>query len=309
MSIQVVNNSTPLADQTAAKSESESAPVAKAAEQNESTVTGTEETEAKEVKESDESDDDADGDEPGAKSEESESDKPKKKSGSQRRKERAERAEAEVTRLQQLMEQMALKGAGESKTEPAKPTLVEGKPNPDSFETHSEYVEALTDWKIEQKEKARVFEQNKNALKTEHEKALQTYDERVKSFSEKNADFSDVMAEVDDIQVSPIVQEIIVTSENGPALAYELAKNRAELERICKLTPIAAARELGKLEAKVASTSDEKKPEPKKITKAPTPIAPVGSKGGHVEKRLDDPSLSQREYEAIRRKQMAARRA
>lgn len=283
--------------------ETKSAPAASAAEQIESTESDTEETEAKESDDSEAETSDED-----VETKDSEGDKPKKKSGSQRRKERAERAEAEVTRLQRLVEEMALKGAGDSKSETrVEPKTADGKPNPDTFDTHAEYVEALTDWKIEQRAKAEKEIQHRSQLKTEQEKAIEAHVIRVKLFAEKKKDFQDVLESVDDVPVSPTVEGEILSSENGPEIMYELAKDRAEFERINKLPPLAAARAIGKIEARLAvQASDDKKQEPKKITKAPKPIDPVGGKSGSGEKSIFDPDISQAEYERIRAKQRTA---
>jgi hypothetical protein len=204
---------------------------------------------------------------------------------------------------------MALKGADASKPEtdvetPAKSDPA-GKPSPDSFETHAEYVEALTDWKIEERERVARETAARSKLETEQKSLMSAHSERVKSFAEKTEDFQDVLRSVDDVRISPTVAELLVSSDNGPELMYELAKNRAEYERINALNPLAAARELGKLDAKLAAIkapASEPK-EPKTITKAPKPIAPVSGKGGVVEKSIHDPNLSQREYEALRAKQ------
>lgn len=298
----------------------QSLPEAKqAAEQKQSTVSVTEENEAEakqdEISKDESDEDDSDED---AESKDAEKDKPKKKSGSQRRKERAERAEAEVARARAEADHwraLALKGAGESKPEPkaetAKAADEVGKPNPETFETHAEYVEALTDWKIEQREKARAAESRKAQLETEQQTLVKSHLERVKSFKESTDDFDDVVSGVDDVLISPTVRELILTSENSPALMYELAKNREEYERINKLPPLAAARAMGLIEAKLSKASKEAKPEPKKLTSAPKPIEPVGSKGGPVEKSIHDVAAhgSQAEYEAIRRKQLKQRAA
>ena len=139
---------------------------------------------------------------------------------------------------------------------------------------------------------------------------MSAHRERVKSFADKTEDFMDVIEAVDDIPVSAALQEIIVSSENGPELMYELAKNREEYERIAKLSPLAVARELGKLEVKLAARASEQKAEPKKLTKAPQPIEPVGSGGaGKVRKSITDPDISQAEYERLRREQLKRRQA
>lgn len=308
MSIKVESNSVPEAApaiepvKQEAQSDDKSAPEVKAPEQNESSESDTEEKEAdKEEK------DDARETEDDSESNESDKEKPKKKGGFQRR---IDKLNARNTAAQQEIEywkQQALKGAGEPKKEPvdSKPEVAEGKPNPDKYDTHAEWAEALADWKVEQKLKERDQQLEKSKLKTEQETVLKAHTDRVKSFVAKTTDFEDVLTEVDHIPVSPTVQQIIVTSENGPELMYELAKNPKEYERICSLPPLAAARELGKIESKLSSQSkDTKKPETKKTTKAPEPISPVGSKGGVVEKSIDDPNLTQAEYEKLRAKQM-----
>jgi hypothetical protein len=287
--------------------ETKSAPVAeKAAELETASESDTEEKEA----ESEESEVDADDESVEAKDAESDGDKPKKKSGSQRRKERAERAEAEVTRLQRLVEEMALKGAG-SEPKPVKaetkPVTLEGKPNPDNFETHAEYVEALTDWKTDQKFKARDDEAMKAKAATDHEQLIKAHRDRVDAFKGKTPDYEETIEAVGDMPMSLTLQEILVTSENGPELIYELAKDPKEFERVARLGPVAVAIEIGKLLGKVtAAASPEKKPEPKKLTNAPKPIEPVGGSKAKVAKSISDPSLSQAEYERIRREQMRA---
>jgi hypothetical protein len=326
MSIQVFNNDASVAAQAAGEKrveETKSAPVAQeAAEQKTSEASEPSETEAEESGEEEDESSDADGDELEAKDGEStkEDDKPKKKSGSQRRKERAERAEAEVARLQRLVEQMALKGAGDSKpetTEATKPKSAapqDGEPNPDNFETHRDYVKALAKYEAAQMLKDRDAQAEEAKRKSEHEQMMKSHFDRVKSFASKVSDWEDVIESAADVKMSATVEQILVTSENGPELLYELAKNKAEFERICSLGPIAAARELGKLETKLSSASDESKKlteTKKQTTQAPAPITPVGSKGGKVEKSIYDVASngSQKEYEAIRQKQMAARQS
>jgi hypothetical protein len=139
-------------------------------------------------------------------------------------------------------------------------------------------------------------------VQAEREKIQSAHVERVKSFVETHDDFEELMQDLDGIPVPAAIHEGIVTSEHGPALMYELAKNPEEFKRICALPPIAAARALGLLEAKLAS-APEAKPEPKKTTKAPEPIAPVSSKGASREKTIFDPDLTQAEYERLRAKQ------
>lgn len=185
----------------------------------------------------------------------------------------------------------------------------EGKPKSDDYSTHDEYIEALTDWKVDQKAKAGEAEKSKTQAQTEFQKQLQSHGEKAKSFKESHDDFDELMADVDaeGIRLSITVRDAILSSENGPELQYELAKNKAELKRICALPAIAAAREIGRFEAKFAKADSSKAIEPK-TTKAPKPITPVGSKTASAGKKdISDPNLTQAEYEAIRREQMRKR--
>ncbi len=144
-------------------------------------------------------------------------------------------------------------------------------------------------------------------IQYEQEKLLNAHYERERSFAEKTDDYKEIVTEFLESKpnTSDTFEQLLVMSDCGPAMLYELAKNPAEFERINSLPPIAAARELGKLEYRLTSSaSDDTKPEPKKTTKAPAPISPVGSKGGRVEKSPED--MTQREFEAWRAKSRSA---
>jgi hypothetical protein len=294
--------------------QTKSAPVAQepngAAEQKESVESDATSTEAKEESEKEDAEGEPDSDEEDGKLDAS--GKPKKKSGSQRRKERAERAEAEVTRARAEADHwrsLALKGAGEKqeapKTDPKPAAETTGKPQAGNFETHAEFVEALADWKADQKLQEYEKKQQAKVQEGQQSAALKAHFDRVESFKKQTADYDEVIEEAGDLPLSAVIQELVISSDNGPQLIYELAKNTEELDRLNRLAPLAAARELGRLEAKFASkTSSPKEQETKKTTQAPKPLTPVGGKGAAVEKSITDPNLTQAEYEAIRRKQV-----
>lgn len=241
-----------------------------------------------------------------------ESARPHKKGGFQKRIDKLNARLSDKDREIEYLRQVALKTPSNSnqeiKTESKK---AEGKPDASKFDTHAEFVEALTDWKTEQKLMERDQKQEQSRLQVERDKLSKAYSERVKAFAAKNKDFDDVVSDVDDITLSHTIRDAIFTSDNGPALAYELAKNRDELERINKLNPLAAARELGRFESRISSTPSEEKVQTKKITSAPKPLDPVGTggKGSALKSIYQAETLSQAEYEAIRREQIKRRRA
>ena len=162
-----------------------------------------------------------------------------------------------------------------AKTETKVETKSDGRPEADKFANHSEYVEALADWRVEQKLSEREQKSNEVAAKAESQKKVVQHVERVNKFKADHADFDDVVSEVGDIPISMTFQQVVLDSDNGPELIYNLAKDPAEYKRIQSLPAIAAAREIGKLEARLAKSAASNEPLETKTTKAPAPISPV----------------------------------
>lgn len=247
--------------------------------------------------------DDADSDENESEKEESGELKPKKKaSGGFKR--RIDKLNSKLSASEQEKEYwraQALKNNSEPVKEstPEKPDLAT-RPKADDFDSHDQYIDALTDWKVEKKLSARDVQQRETAVKSEFEKQVNTHLERVEKFAKNHSDFHELMEDVDDVPMSLTVREVILGSEDGPKLMYELAKNKEEYKRICNLPAIAAARELGKFEAKVISSSDSPKESKElKTTKAPKPISPVGSKSSNGSNKSPD-EMSYQEYKTWR---------
>lgn len=181
----------------------------------------------------------------------------------------------------------------------------DGKPKADDFESHEDYVDALTDWKVEKKIFDYEEKKRGEAIKNEYASKAKTHADRVNSFVQSHSDFHEVLEEVSDVRLSGVVQELIIESDLGPDLMYHLAKDQDELERICALTPLAAAKAIGRLEIKLGGSKNEnEKLNNKKISKAPSPPTPIRSKSEKSGKKtIFDEDLSQAEYEALRKRQ------
>ncbi|MGZ3770067.1 MAG: hypothetical protein ACXVCP_00355 [Bdellovibrio sp.] len=266
--------------------------------------------EASEALESEESEEQSDESEDEHDEEKSQQDeKPKKKGGFKKRIERFQRklsvAEQEVA----YWKEQALKGNSKPEPETTKAHAKEesnDEPQEQDFETFKEYQKALIKYELSQEKKESDKKARESQVKSDYQKQVEKFQSKVSEFAKTKDDFEDVISEVDDVPLSHAVQESITSSENGPELMYELAKNKKELMRINALSPILAAREIGKIEARLAKT--ETKPIPK-TTKAPAPIAPVGSNGSAKPKKsITDPNLTQSEYEQLRREQMKKNR-
>ena len=101
--------------------------------------------------------------------------------------------------------------------------------------------------------------------------------------------------------MAPEIVTLIQSSDKNIALAYYLGTHLEDAERIASLHPVLAARELALLESRLET------PKPKTVSNAPPPVKPVS--GGSVkDKDIYDPKLPYSEYDALRKKQRAARR-
>lgn len=236
--------------------------------------------------------------------EESEGDgKKKKKGGFQKRIDKlngklsAKDQEIEYWREQALREQSKAKAEG-NVTETVRD--MGKRPSPDDFKTADEYTEALTDWKVDQKFQAREAKTHKEKVNSAVQERLSKHQARVDVFSNSHSDFEDIVESVSHIPLPMAIQETIVDSDHSPELMYELAKDPKELKRICSLSPLAAAREIGKIEARVSKLETTSSPSKEKTTtKTPKPPTPVRAKGVSAPKEFR-PDMSQREYDAWR---------
>jgi hypothetical protein len=199
---------------------------------------------------------------------ESEAEKPTEKhrraGGWQRKVERLEREK------QFLMQQ--LQGQVQQQTQPAPAK----EKTPD--EKAAEYVNHL----VEQQLAAREAQRQQEAQRAEFQR-------RQDAARAAHADYDDVL-ESSTMPVSQALQQVLLTSEQGPAIMYQLAKNPAELARLSALPPLDAAREIGRLEARASSTAS-----PKTTKSATRPPAPPNSINGNTSsstRRLEELSIA-----------------
>jgi hypothetical protein len=242
-------------------------------------------------------------------------DRPKKKGGWQRRIDKLTAKNAALEQSENFWREEALKAkavdAQRSETQKPEVKTDGNKPSADKFDTHEAYVEALADWKYEQRSAAEKQASRERELKAEQAKRSSSFIEKVKSFTAEHPDYSELMEDINHIPMSLTVQEVLLDHDNGAEFAYELAKHPDEYERICKMSAVSAARELGKFEAKYLSSAAESKTETKtetKTTKAPKPIAPVGTSSSGSQTK-DPGEMSYQEFKKYREAQIKEARA
>lgn len=150
---------------------------------------------------------------------------------------------------------------------------IEGKPTLDQFDSYDEYTEAITDWKLDQRDTVRQQTESKRAEENRLAEAQKSFTEKSEKFRAITPDYDDVMAEIADVELSQGMNEAVIGSDLAAQLAYYFGKNPDEFERINELSPMQIGREIGKLEAKLATDA----PKPPKQSNAPEPIKPVGA--------------------------------
>jgi hypothetical protein len=229
--------------------------------------------------------------------------RPKKKGGWQRRVDK-------LTKEKNFWRDEALRSkeskASEEKTnEPAKEakTVVsEGKPKQDDFETHEEWIEAVADWKYEQKEQEREAKSKDAEAKNAFQTRVQTFQEECKEFSKVHKDWDDRIEEVSDVLVNPGLMQLI--HKSGAAVAYEVMESREEFERLNGLDYTDAAIEIGMIKARLKASNSQKTESTTKTTKAPPPPSPLGRKSDKaVKKTIYDEDISQADFERLYREQ------
>lgn len=155
---------------------------------------------------------------------------------------------------------------------PAPSAPAEGKPVAGDFQTYEEYTEALTLWTIDQRETKRAADQSRKQLEAAQNEAAALWDKRLDAARKQFEDFDELVLENDQVNISDAMKQAIFEAERGPEVAYFLATNPAEADRIAKLSPTAAIRAIGKIEDGLTPT---KAPSTKpKVSSAPAPITP-----------------------------------
>lgn len=227
---------------------------------------------------------------------------PKKKGGWQRKIDRLERTNAAMAaRLAEIESGRVAEKPAEAR-QADKPA--NGAPKPEDFQNYDEYLDARADWRFEQKQAEQAQKAEEVRQREAQQTAAESWVKNEKAVKDANADYDEVLDSVEDVVFAKEFQTALFESEQGPALAYEVAKNRAEAERIAKLSPGKQLIELGKIEARLANAqAPAPKPATPKTSKAPAPLKPVSKPAAKAVTRIEDAS-DYSEFERLREKQL-----
>lgn len=204
------------------------------------------------------------------------------KRGVQPRIDELTRARREAERNAEYWKQIA---TGQAQTSaPAAPQ----KPTQDQFKDFSEFVEALTDWKSERAaEKIVNARSEQDTARRSADDAAKTYYTRATEFAKTTPDFAEVVGAAD-VPLSRHVEESLTDSEFGPQLAYEFAKHPELLHKLNGMTPRAADREIGRIEASFVPKTAATPEVTKRVSQAPTPANTSARSGASTAQSLVD---------------------
>ena len=135
-------------------------------------------------------------------------------------------------------------------------------PAPDDFENAQIYAEALAERRAQEMLAQREAAKQQAAI-------LDGYRDREEEARDRYEDFEQV-AYNPNLPVTDIMAQAIQASDIGPEVIYHLGSNPKEARRIANLSPVLQAKEIGKIEAKLADN-----PPTKRTSTAPAPLAPV----------------------------------
>lgn len=171
-------------------------------------------------------------------------------------------------------------------------------PRQENYPIYDDFVRATTRFEINNalksdRESREVDKENQNS-----EKMTAAHLERESKIRAEIPDYDKALENIADIdfQVNLDIAKLIVSSDISPQLIYYFGKDIDELERIAEMSPLAAAREIGKIEAKILS-------KPIKTSSAPAPITSLGQGLSSVTK--DPTKMTDEEWYASQRKAKA----
>ena len=245
------------------------------------------------------------------------------------RNEERERADRLAGLLEKAIDKLGDKPGGDAPANdnaapPPPPEQPDPRPRRDQFDDPDAYDEAVDSWnhrqsaKLVQRELARQ-EQERTAKQQREETEQRQRDSHAQAVTRWNSeaeklradpafeDFDDLLHD-QTVPISAPLSAMLLSLDNGPRLFVELARNKAEAERISRLVldprapgfnPNAALLELGRISERLASRRPQ-------VSKSPPPIKPVGNSARAVPKSPNEESME--EYGARRERELNAQR-
>jgi superfamily I DNA and/or RNA helicase len=181
---------------------------------------------------------------------------------------------------------------------------IDQEPQPSQFSDAFEYAKALAEYSTERALAERDRQQAMAREQEAQQKIIQSWAQKVQAAKAELPDFDDLVAS-SDVVVNNAVRDAILESDVGPKILYHLAENNDLAKKIAGLSPNAALREIGKLEARFEVNPETKQTAPVVRSKAPAPIQPI--RGGQG--KADVPISANGEFHGSYQAWKAARKS
>lgn len=145
------------------------------------------------------------------------------------------------------------------------------------------------------------------------EKKQEAAQAKQQKLAEREAEFRTAHPDYDTVARNPTlpitqqVAEVILETDDPPAIAYYLGQNPEEAAAIAQMTPHQIGRAIGRIEAKLSAppASDaSRQPAPRTVTRAPGPVTTLS--GAPAVKKTYE-GMSMKEYDEARKKERAAK--
>jgi len=162
----------------------------------------------------------------------------------------------------------------EQQRQPQQVSFVDQEPQPSQFADAFEYAKALAEFSTEKALAERDRQVAQAREQEAQQKIIQSWAQKVQDAKAELPDFDDLVAS-SDVVVNNAVRDAILESDVGPRILYHLAENNDLAKKIASLSPNAALREIGRLEAKFEAKPETKQTAPVVRSKAPAPIQPI----------------------------------
>jgi DNA segregation ATPase FtsK/SpoIIIE-like protein len=139
-------------------------------------------------------------------------------------------------------------------------------PDISQFDTMDDYVEALTEYKLQQKAQSA---QSQQAKQTQEQAIAQDWVAKVEKARSVAPDFDEVFSNVADVPFAQVALDAVAQHPKGAEIAYILGKDPSEAYRIAALAPYQQLMAIGEVAARANL------PKPKTVSTAPAPVKPV----------------------------------
>lgn len=184
-------------------------------------------------------------------------------------------------RAELAAEVAALKSAQSAPKPASHAAPTEGRPTLEQFNFDNDaYLEALADWKVEQRLKEREESTRQAESAKTQQEIVGAYNTAAAEFADAHPDFPEVVGSIQ-YPLSDALQAAIMAHPKGPEIAYHLGTNDDDAFALASIQPALAAAAVERLASRLTAAPEaphtpQTPINPKPVSKAPAP-APIVS--------------------------------